>query len=49
MTYRSYLGAAALIVFALVAIFIISSALDVWVGRSAPADRSALPALATTL
>ena len=49
MTYRSYLAAAALIVFALLAIFAISSGLDVWFGRSAPANSSALPTLATTV
>ena len=49
MTYRSYLGAAALLAFALLAIFTISSALDIWVGRSAPvAEESApLPTVAT--
>ena len=36
MAYRSYLGAAALIVFALLAIYAITGVLDVWVNRSAP-------------
>ena len=48
MTYRSYLGAAALIGFTLLAIFTISSVLDVWVGRPAPvAGEAALPTVAT--
>ena len=49
MTIRSYLGTAALIVFALLAIFTISSGLDVWFSRSVPvaSESAPLPTVAT--
>lgn len=49
MTYRSYLGAIVLLGVALLAVFTISSALDIWLSRSAPVanEPAPLPTVAT--